>query len=75
MLRQLLTTTVLVKIIALSVFATGPFPGQIKNLVTFGDSYTDVVSSHFLLSEHCRHKHSPSFVASPSTRITIQTAV
>lgn len=23
---------------------TGPRPGQIKNLVTFGDSYTDVVS-------------------------------
>ena len=23
---------------------TGPTPGQIKNLVTFGDSYTDVVS-------------------------------
>ena len=22
----------------------GPRPGQIKNLVTFGDSYTDVVS-------------------------------
>lgn len=27
------------------VTATGPLPTQIKNLVTFGDSYTDVVSS------------------------------
>lgn len=25
--------------------SVGPSPGQIKNLVTFGDSYTDVVSS------------------------------
>lgn len=25
-------------------FSKGPQPGQIKNLVTFGDSYTDVVS-------------------------------
>ena len=24
--------------------SVGPAPGQIKNLVTFGDSYTDVVS-------------------------------
>ena len=23
----------------------GPYPGQIKNLVTFGDSYSDVVST------------------------------
>ncbi|KAI0816994.1 hypothetical protein BC628DRAFT_1094910 [Trametes gibbosa] len=28
--------------LALSALAAGPFPGQIKNLVTFGDSYTDV---------------------------------
>ena len=26
----------------------GPLPGQIKNLVTFGDSYTDVVSSNHI---------------------------
>ena len=25
--------------------STGPRPNQIKNLVTFGDSYTDVVSA------------------------------
>ena len=28
-----------------AAFAAGPRPGQIKNLVTFGDSYTDVVST------------------------------
>ncbi|KAI0666824.1 GDSL lipase/esterase [Trametes maxima] len=28
--------------LASSAFAAGPSPGQIKNLVTFGDSYTDV---------------------------------
>ncbi|KAH9926275.1 GDSL lipase/acylhydrolase [Epithele typhae] len=28
--------------LALSVFAAGPTPNQIKNLVTFGDSYTDI---------------------------------
>ncbi|OSD00164.1 carbohydrate esterase family 16 protein [Trametes coccinea BRFM310] len=27
---------------AISALAAGPLPGQIKNLVTFGDSYTDV---------------------------------
>ena len=50
MLAQLLAIVVLAKIIAFSAFAAGPAPGQIKNLVTFGDSYTDVVSSHFVLS-------------------------
>ncbi|RDX40993.1 hypothetical protein OH76DRAFT_1467339 [Lentinus brumalis] len=29
-------------LLAASVIAAGPSPGQIKNLVTFGDSYTDV---------------------------------
>lgn len=33
---------------------TGPRPGQIKNLVTFGDSYTDVVST---LLPQCRRLH------------------
>jgi len=28
-----------------TVLAVGPSPGQIRNLVTFGDSYTDVVST------------------------------
>ncbi|PIL25409.1 hypothetical protein GSI_13299 [Ganoderma sinense ZZ0214-1] len=42
MLPQLLAVTVLAKAVALSAFAAGPAPGQIKNLVTFGDSYTDV---------------------------------
>lgn len=27
------------------VAALGPAPGSIKNLVTFGDSYTDIVSN------------------------------
>ena len=33
----------------------GPKPGQIKNLVTFGDSFTDVVSItlHLLKSHIC----------------------
>lgn len=31
--------------LAAAVLAVGPFPGQIRNLVTFGDSYTDVVRS------------------------------
>ena len=30
---------------ALTAQAKGPSPNQIKNLITFGDSYTDVVSS------------------------------
>lgn len=32
------------------VAALGPAPGSIKNLVTFGDSYTDVVSNEHLYS-------------------------
>ncbi|KAM5533673.1 hypothetical protein V8D89_012640 [Ganoderma adspersum] len=31
--------------LALSAFAVGPQPGQIKNLVTFGDSYTKIVGA------------------------------
>ena len=31
-----------------AVAAVGPSPRQIKNLVTFGDSYTDVVSKDIL---------------------------
>ncbi|PIL25383.1 hypothetical protein GSI_13273 [Ganoderma sinense ZZ0214-1] len=45
MLPQLLAAAILAKAVALLVFAAGPAPGQIKNLVTFGDSYTDVMSS------------------------------
>lgn len=30
---------------AWTINSQGPYPGQIKNLVTFGDSYTDVVST------------------------------
>lgn len=33
--------------------ALGPSPGQIKNLVTFGDSYTDVVSDIILNAAFC----------------------
>ncbi|KIP05085.1 carbohydrate esterase family 16 protein [Phlebiopsis gigantea 11061_1 CR5-6] len=37
--------TLLVTLVATVICrAAGPLPGQIKNLVTFGDSYTDVVS-------------------------------
>ncbi|OSX57857.1 hypothetical protein POSPLADRAFT_1060928 [Postia placenta MAD-698-R-SB12] len=37
--------TTLVVLAAAQLAATqGPQPGRIKNLVTFGDSYTDVVS-------------------------------
>ncbi|KAH9847599.1 GDSL lipase/esterase [Lenzites betulinus] len=42
MALKLLTALVLSCSLALSALAAGPFPGQIKNLVTFGDSYTDV---------------------------------
>ncbi|PIL25384.1 hypothetical protein GSI_13274 [Ganoderma sinense ZZ0214-1] len=42
MLRQLLSIAVLAKATVLSAAAAGPDPEQIKNLVTFGDSYTDV---------------------------------
>ena len=40
-----------------AVGGLGPNPGSIKNLVTFGDSYTDVVSSH-------------TFLAYPNRRLT-----
>ena len=30
---------------AVPTLAAGPAPNQIKNLVTFGDSYTDIVRS------------------------------
>ncbi|KAI0817008.1 hypothetical protein BC628DRAFT_1506727 [Trametes gibbosa] len=42
MQRHLLTTIILLCGLVLSALAGGPSPGQIKNLVTFGDSYTDV---------------------------------
>ncbi|KAI8974582.1 GDSL lipase/esterase [Trametes punicea] len=42
MIRRLITTLALLGSATLSTLAAGPFPGQIKNLVTFGDSYTDV---------------------------------
>ncbi|TBU30115.1 GDSL lipase/acylhydrolase [Dichomitus squalens] len=42
MLRQVLAAAVLAGYALLSTFAVGPAPGQIKNLVTFGDSYTDI---------------------------------
>lgn len=34
---------------AVAAAAAGPSPNQIKNLVTFGDSYTDVVSPQMSL--------------------------
>ena len=43
-LCRLFSLFVLAENLALSAFALGPQPGQIKNLVTFGDSYTDIVS-------------------------------
>ncbi len=52
MLRQLLVTALL----AHSAFGAGPQAGQIKNLVTFGDSYTDVVGSILVLSEQQRQQ-------------------
>ena len=45
MVGRLLAAVLLSGSVALSAFAAGPRPGQIKNLVTFGDSYTDVVSA------------------------------
>lgn len=45
MVKGLLTSVLLSGSLAFSALAAGPFPGQIKNLVTFGDSYTDVVST------------------------------
>ncbi|KAI0372654.1 hypothetical protein BV20DRAFT_963698 [Pilatotrama ljubarskyi] len=42
MTRSLLTSALLSSGLALFALAAGPSPGQIKNLVTFGDSYTDV---------------------------------
>ena len=50
MLPGVLAIAVLAKAIALSAFAAGPAPGQIKNLVTFGYSYTDVVSAQLSVS-------------------------
>ncbi|RDX40992.1 hypothetical protein OH76DRAFT_1412498 [Lentinus brumalis] len=42
MAAGLLAAVLLAGSVALSALAAGPLPGQIKNLVTFGDSYTDV---------------------------------
>ena len=44
MLRLILATVILAANVVSSALAAGPSPGQIKNLVTFGDSYTDIVS-------------------------------
>ncbi|KAJ6459418.1 GDSL lipase/acylhydrolase [Mycena vulgaris] len=41
----MLFTSILCAIAASGVHAAGVLPGQIKNLVTFGDSYTDIVST------------------------------
>ena len=46
-LCRLFSLFVLAENLALSAFAVGPQPGQIKNLVTFGDSYTDIVSKQY----------------------------
>lgn len=43
LLLQLVSFAVLASVTRF-VAAVGPIPGSIKNLVTFGDSYTDVVS-------------------------------
>ena len=32
-------------LVASAALTAGPLPNQIKNLVTFGDSYTDIVST------------------------------
>ncbi|EJF59315.1 hypothetical protein DICSQDRAFT_181996 [Dichomitus squalens LYAD-421 SS1] len=42
MLRQVLAAIALATSLVVSALAAGPSPGQIKNLVTFGDSYTDI---------------------------------
>ena len=55
MVRTVLATVFLSAGVA---FAAGPRPGQIKNLVTFGDSYTDVVSTQSPRpSEASTHRH------------------
>ena len=47
MVHSVLVATLLLPLsVASSALASGPAAGQIKNLVTFGDSYTDVVSPH-----------------------------
>ena len=43
MLPKLLAGALFADVVALLALAAGPAPGQIKNLVTFGDSYTDIV--------------------------------
>ena len=43
-----LNASLVVVLSALGVVAVGPSSKQIKNLVTFGDSYTDVVSLYSL---------------------------
>ena len=53
MLRQALATAVLATSLVSGAFAAGPAPGQIKNLVTFGDSYTDVVSGRIVRESYC----------------------
>ena len=59
-LCQLLVAIVLAESLALSASeASGPQPGQIKNLVAFGDSYTDIVSC-FHLSSLERHESNRS---------------
>ena len=45
MAGRLLTAALLLGSVVPSGLAAGPSPGQIKNLVTFGDSYTDIVRS------------------------------
>ncbi|PIL33346.1 hypothetical protein GSI_04797 [Ganoderma sinense ZZ0214-1] len=64
-LRQLLAAIVLAESLALSSFADGPGPqpGQIKNLVTFGDSYTDIVSLARYNKNRSSCSHSPIHLA------------
>ena len=50
------------------VASTGPGPNQIKNLVTFGDSYTDVVGGYVLID-----KTLSSFSRSPSEAQEVRT--
>lgn len=50
LLLSLLSSAALPSAARAAKYELGPRKGQIKNLVTFGDSYTDVVS---ILTQHC----------------------
>lgn len=53
----LLTTLISCLAFAWTSNGQGPEPGQIKTIVTFGDSYTDVVGAHILREDAARLIH------------------